>query len=345
MSPAADTLAPLPPVRDVAPAALAALLPVAEEPFVVRGLVADWPLVEAGRRSAREARAHLVAHARPVSLPVSIADPGAGGRLAYDAGMAVNFRMAEARLAEIMAGFDAMDDAAPDAASEAEPTVYLGSIDMDQFFDGLTGANPAPLARPGMLSSIWIGNATQVPAHNDFPRNLACCAVGRRRFTLFPPEQFANLYLGPLDITPAGRPIALPDLAAPDFARYPRLREALASACVADLAPGDALFIPSLWYHQVEALDRFNVLVNYWWRETPRYLGQPQTALTHAIMAIRDLPEAERAVWRAMFEHYVFSGGEEARAHVPEAGRGILAPIDAAAAARLHQFLLRSLTQ
>ncbi|OYZ29250.1 MAG: cupin, partial [Novosphingobium sp. 16-62-11] len=164
-------------------------------------------------------------------------------------------------------------------------------------------------------------------------------------FTLFPPDQFANLYLGPLDVTPAGRPVSLVDFDNPDFSRHPRYREALAHAQVVDLHPGDALFIPSLWYHHVDATAPFNVLVNYWWSDTPRYLGQPQTAMTHAIMAIRDLPAAERAVWRDMFEHYVFSGGEDARAHVPQAGQGILAPIDARTAQRIQQFLLRSLSQ
>ena len=169
--------------------------------------------------------------------------------------------------------------------------------------------------------------------------------AGRRRFTLFPPDQFANLYLGPIDITPAGRPISMVDGAAPDFAAHPAYREALAHAQVADLEPGDALFIPSLWYHQVEGLARFNILMNYWWRDTPRYLGQPNNALHHAIMTIRDLPYHERAVWRAMFDHYVFSGGADARAHVPAHGQGVLAPLDAQSAARMHQFLLRSLSQ
>ena len=52
---------------------------------------------------------------------------------------------------------------------------------------------------------------------------------------------------------------------APDFARFPRFAKALEVAQVAELSPGDAIFIPRDWFHHVEALDRFNVLVNYWW--------------------------------------------------------------------------------
>ncbi|WP_298282881.1 cupin-like domain-containing protein [Novosphingobium sp.] len=330
------TVEALPQVHEAAAQALLGLIASGETPFVVRGLVREWPLVAAGLASAQEARSYLSAHARAVDLPYSVAAPDQGGKLFYDAQMAVNFQMASGRLPDVLARFDAPGD---------QPTVYLGSIDIHRYFDGLHQANHVPAVPDDALASIWIGNATRIAAHNDHPRNLACCAVGQRRFTLFPPDQFANLYLGPLDVTPAGRPVSLVDFDNPDFSRHPRYREALAHAQVVDLQPGDALFIPSLWYHHVDATAPFNVLVNYWWRDTPRYLGQPQTAMTHAIMAIRDLPAAERAVWRDMFEHYVFSGGEDARAHVPQAGQGILAPIDARTAQRIQQFLLRSLSQ
>ncbi len=331
-----QTVEALPQVQEAAAQALPGLIASGEAPFVVRGLVREWPLVAAGLASAQEARRYLSAHARAVDLPYSVAAPDQGGKLFYDAQMAVNFHMASGRLPDVLARFDAPGD---------QPTVYLGSIDIHRFFDGLHQANHVPAVPQDALASIWIGNATRIAAHNDHPRNLACCAVGQRRFTLFPPDQFANLYLGPLDVTPAGRPVSLVDFDNPDFSRHPRYREALSHAQVVDLEPGDALFIPSLWYHHVDATAPFNVLVNYWWRDTPRYLGQPQTAMTHAIMAIRDLPASERAVWRDMFEHYVFSGGEEARAHVPQAGQGILAPIDARTAQRIQQFLLRSLSQ
>lgn len=332
----------LPPVTELAvvdAAALDVAIASAEQPFVVRGLVADWPLVQAARRSAREARAHLLAHARERDFAVSMGDPQSGGRLFYDADMQMNFRMGHGRLDKIFAGFDAAE------THPVVPTVYLASIDIEQFFDGLGKANPMPLSPRDALASIWIGTPTKIAAHNDFPDNLACCAVGQRRFTLFPPDQFRNLYLGPIDNTPAGRAVSMVDLAAPDLATYPRFADAMASALVADLEPGDALYIPSLWYHHVEASAPFNVLINYWWRDTPRFLGQPQNALNHAILAIRDLPPAQRDIWRAMFEHYVFSGGTDAAAHIPPPAQGVLAPFDAQSAGRMHAFLLRSFSQ
>src|SRR3546814_7282368 len=65
-------------------AGLDALLKEAREPFVLRGLVADWPLVAAGRESARAARRYLLDHARDRPFSVSIGPPGHDGRLFYD---------------------------------------------------------------------------------------------------------------------------------------------------------------------------------------------------------------------------------------------------------------------
>jgi hypothetical protein len=135
------------------------------------------------------------------------------------------------------------------------------------------------------------------------------------------------------------------DFHAPDFAAHPRFADALSAAQVAVLEPGDALFIPSMWWHHVEGLAPFNILMNYWWRDTPRWLGQPQDALNHAILSIRDLPAADKAIWRALFEHYVFDSGSHLTDHIPEGGRGVLAPLTAETAGRLRSFLLRTLSK
>jgi hypothetical protein len=327
------------PEEAVPAAGLDARLKEADMPFVVRGLVSGWPLVQAGLRSGAAARAYLLDHRRDRAFTVNIGQPGAGERLFYDEAMEMNFRTGRTGLPEIFAGIDANED------KLGAPAIYLSSIDVKDYFEGLHEANHVDLGARQPIESIWIGTRTRVAAHNDFPSNLACCAVGRRRFTLFPPDQFVNLYIGPLDFTPAGRPVSMADLKKPDLNRFPRLCEALDHALVAELGPGDAIFMPSMWWHEVEALAPFNVLVNYWWRDTPRYLGQPQDALNHALLAIRDLPEAEKVLWRQMFDHYVFGDPGAAAAHIPDEARGILAPLDEANAARIRTNLLRSLSR
>lgn len=320
-------------------AGLDALLEGAREPFVLRGLAADWPLVDAGKASAREARRYLLDRARDRPFKVSIGPPGHDGRLFYDADMEMNFRVGTGKLADIFAGIDKAEE-----LGESR-TVYLASIDIPSHFDGLDEANRIDLGDRDPIKSIWIGTRTQIAAHNDFPDNLACCAVGRRRFTLFPPHQFRNLYLGPIDNTPAGRVVSMVDFDAPDLAAHPRFVDAMAEAQTVELEPGDAIFIPSMWWHHVEGLEAFNILVNYWWRRTPAWLGQPQAALHHAILAIRDLPPEDKAIWREQFDHYVFDNDDGVTHHIPETARSVLAPLTFETAGRLRAFLLRALSK
>jgi hypothetical protein len=318
---------------------LDALLKGAREPFVVRGIARDWPLVEAGLKSSAEARAYLLERARDRQFTVNIGEPGAGERLFYNPAMGMNFRTGRSSLADIFRGI------ADNEGRADPPVIYLSSVDMVDFFDGLHEANRLDLGAREPLASIWIGNRTRIAPHNDVPDNVAVCAVGQRRFTLFPPDQFANLYPGPIDHTPAGRPVSMVDLANPDFDRFPRFREALENAQVTELGPGDAIFIPSLWWHQVESLAPFNILVNYWWRDVPRFLGNPQDALHHAMLSIRDLDPAAKLQWKALFDHYVFDNDEAVTAHIPEGARGVLAPLDAEQAGKLRANILHGLSR
>ncbi|MCK8455203.1 MULTISPECIES: cupin-like domain-containing protein [Sphingomonas] len=329
-------------VRKIAvdsPADLDLRLREATTPFIVRGLIADWPMVQAGRRSSRAARDYIQRHARDLPFAVSVGTPDSRGRLFYDDTHGMNFQMLRAKLPEIFARIDANEGTADAHA------IYLASIDLQQFFAGLHEANHVDLGARTPLASIWMGTRTRIAAHNDVPDNLACVAVGRRRFTVFPRDQFRNLYLGPVDNTPAGRAVSMVDFHDPDYAAHPRFREALAHAQVAELEAGDALYIPAMWWHHVEGLSDFNVLVNYWWRESPRWLGQPQDALNHAMLAIRDLPADEKQHWREMFDHYVFTNGPDVMDHIPEPARGVLAPLTPDTAGRLRAFLLRALSR
>lgn len=337
--PDCDIYASLPQIRDVHGASLAELRPFIDEgePFVVRGLVSHWPLVQAGLASGRQARDYLLSKSKDIPYVVTVGSAENQGRLFYRDDMSMNASMGKAPLAEIFGRMDQCE------AEAEQPVIYMSSVNIGTFFDGLHEENGFDFEGRDVLESIWIGTRTRIAAHNDFPQNLACVAVGQRRFTVFPPSQFRNLYIGPIDNTPAGRSVSMVDFNAPDFERFPKFATALAAARTATLNPGDAIYIPSMWWHHVEGLSGFNVLVNYWWRETPRYLGTPQNALNHAIMAIRDLPDHERAHWRDLFDYYVFENGPEVVKHIPEHGRGVLAPLDAREAARIRGFLIRML--
>jgi hypothetical protein len=166
--------------------------------------------------------------------------------------------------------------------------------------------------------------------------------AGRRRFTLFPPEQLANLYVGTWDMTLAGVPVSMVRLEAPDFERYPRFRLALETAQVAELDPGDALFIPYAWWHHVESLTPFNVLVNYWWNDVRPPLNVADSLL-HALFAIRDLPPEQRAVWRNLFDYYVFQTSGEPLGHLAPENRGLMGARGEQALRMVKTLLLRSL--
>jgi len=222
-------------------------------------------------------------------------------------------------------------------------TFYVGSPRIDAVMPSFRADNDVPPLASRAFASIWLGNQSRIAAHYDAPDNIAIVVAGRRRFTLFPPQQSVNLYIGPLDFTPAGQPASLVDFHAPDFLRFPRFAEALKHAQCAVLEPGDAIFIPATWWHHVEGLDSFNVLVNYWWRQVEDYVGVPGDALLHALLAIKELPEAQRLAWRHLFDHYVFS--PEPITHIPESIRGVLDSSNPSAMRQLRALLLNKLNR
>jgi hypothetical protein len=306
----------------------------AGQPAVLRGLVADWPAVAAARQSPRALGDYIRRFDRGGPAEMIVAPPAIKGRMFYGPDMVgLNFERGNQPFgAALDRIFAHLDDPDP-------PTLYMGSSPVRENFPGFAEENRMALLNDAAAPRIWIGNAVTVTTHFDASDNLACVVGGRRRFTLFPPDQLANLYVGPLEFTPAGPPVSMVSLEEPDFARYPRFHEALAAARVAELEPGDALFIPYMWWHHIQSLSPFNVLVNYWWNDAKPWAGVPFEALIHAVLAIRDLPPERRANWRRMFDHYVFEDVEGAVAHLAPAHRGILGELAPPVAAKMRAFL------
>ena len=303
-------------------------------------MVAHWPVVQAALQSTAAVDDYLRRFYRNATVGAFFAGPEIKGRVFYNEDLTgVNFQPVKVKLDEVLDRIQLhLDDDNP-------PCFYVGSTTVDTCLPGFRAENDIDFGEIDPLASIWLGNRTRIAAHYDVPDNIACCAAGRRRFILFPPGELENLYVGPLDSTPAGQAVSMVDFEQPDFEKFPRFRNALKNAMVAELEPGDAIFIPSMWWHHVEGLDRFNVLINYWWRQSPGFMGSPQSVLDHALLSLRDLPKAQREAWKEIFRFYIFDFDESAVAHIPEHRRGVLSPIDETAARKLRAALLNKLNR
>ena len=290
------------------------------EPAILRGLVADWPSVELARESDQKLCEYITGISLEKPAEMFILDPEHQGRFFYSEDMrGFNFERRAAPLSKVLELLLRHKD------EPSPPSVYAGAVNIPRHLPDFAAQHPTPLLPPEeeTLASIWLGNRTRTVPHWDLPQNIACVVAGQRRFTLFPIEQVANLYIGPLDFTLAGQPCSLVDILTPDLARFPKYTEAAKHATVADLSPGDALYIPSLWIHHVESLTSFGMLVNYWWREGPKHLISPSFTLMHALLTLRDMPVAERAQWKHLFDHYIFNANDETLAHIPPHARGV----------------------
>jgi hypothetical protein len=310
------------------------------EPLVFRGLVRHWPAVLAGSESPAAAEAYLRRFYTDAKVNAVYGKPGQKGRIFYNEDLSgFNFEVVRATLAEVM------DDIRGQSPETRPAGIYVGSTDVDTVLPGFRSENNIRMKEFEPLAFIWLGNHSRIAAHYDLPDNLACCVAGRRRFTLFPPTEIANLYPGPIDFTPAGQVISMVDFENPDFNQFPHFSKALESAQLVELEPGDAVFIPSMWWHHVEGLDSLNVLVNYWWRSAPAYMDTPANVLEYALLSLRELPRAQREAWRAIFDFYVFDFEQESIGHIPESRRGPLAPMNEMKARKLRAQLLKKLNR
>jgi hypothetical protein len=283
-------------------------------PLVLRGAVSDWPFVREAQQSDKAAAAYLrrFYNGRPASALV--ASPSERGRFFYRAeSKSMNFETAAALLPEVL------DELLEQRGADEPPAIAMQAVSAPDCLPGLEEKNPNRFVPPGTQARVWVGNAVTVAPHFDVAENIACVVAGHRRFILFPPEQTANLYPGPMDVTPAGVPISMVEMGDGELERFPRYREALDAALVAELEPGDAVYIPYLWWHGVQSLTPFNVLVNYWFNRSEESAAYPYVALLElAYRAFREMPAENRQAWRGLYDHYVFqAGGDPMEAIAP----------------------------
>ena len=319
---------------------LPALLAQQTTPLVIRNLVAHWPLVTQTQYGAAQTIDYLATLASNEPVRTFEAPAAEQGYYFYNSEMTgFNFTQHASNLQALLATLKSR-------LSEPQPdSIYMGSTNADYCAPQFSAQHPLAVTKKNCLKSLWVGNHSRIAAHYDNADNLACVAAGEREFIIFPPEQVANLYIGPLEFTPAGQPVSLVDFSKPDFTIFSRFKLALEHAQIAKLAPGDAIFIPALWWHHVTAQAQFNVLVNYWWRNSADYLANPFDALLHSMLAIKDLPQLQRNHWQQLFAHYVFSENNTLTAQIAPHAIGILGDIDEQTARKVRALLLQKLNR
>jgi hypothetical protein len=284
----------------------------ANTPTVIRSLVEDWPAVQHCRSSATATCQYLETMDHGVLAYTIAAPPDAGGRFFYsDDFKGVNFKRGQIPFAQVLAQILAQSD------QPSPHSIAVQALSIRDNLPEFEKENPIPLLDAPVPPTMWIGNRGYVAPHYDVHRNLACVVAGKRQFILYPPAQIANLYPGPILDAPGGVPISLVDVWNPDFEKFPRYAEAQEVAQEAVLEPGDAIYIPSLWWHAVASLESVNVLVNYWWGGINASGVSPNDSLLHAMLAFKSLDDSQRRAWRAYFDYYVFRSSADPEAHLP----------------------------
>jgi hypothetical protein len=214
-------------------------------PFVVTGLVQRWPLFALTPQTLRERFGHLPVRAR--------------------VGDYINTAFAPDRAMQDMSMLDYL--ASVDEGAHDLPP-YLGNLELREL--NTLCHWPAYFSKMGP-PRFWLGPAgTVTPLHCDYDDNIFAQIWGSKRIFLSPPHHDEFLYANEANAILFGSPF---DPEAPDFDKFPLARQASMIECIVE--PGEMLYVPAGWYHQVRALT-FSLSANRWARAMPYALnGEP----------------------------------------------------------------------
>lgn len=207
-------------------------------PFLIEGIVNKWPLCGLTPQQLREQYGHVHVRAR--------------------VGDYVNTAFAPDRAMHDMSMLEYLDLS---SAGDTDLPPYVGNLELrelNHLCHWPTYFNKMGPAR------FWIGPAkTVTPLHCDYDDNIFAQIWGTKRIFLAPPHHDAFLYPSEANAMLFGSPF---DPEAPDYERYPLARQAAIIECI--VQPGDMLYVPAGWYHQVRA-QTFSLSANRWARGVP----------------------------------------------------------------------------
>jgi len=306
--------APIAELKSVSPEQFATEIRDKAKPVVLRGAVNHWPAVS--YKTAEELFSYLSSLDTQKLQPTYIGTQGVKGAFHYSQNLkGQNYQQIPETLTAALNRL--LRNPSPDGT-------YAQSLPIVDHIPGFIADHTFDIVPQGTQPRAWIGTQTTVQTHFDANENIACVVLGERDVTLFPPEQLAGLYPGPLEVAPGGVMVSLTSLDNPDFKTHPRFEHTLKTAQRTRLTPGDALYIPYGWWHHIKALSPLNMLVNYWWTDSKAMLQNPYAALFHAMMCFHHLRPEQAKTWQNMFTHFVFQENGSPMDHVPETARGIL---------------------
>lgn len=214
-------------------------------PFIMTGLVDRWPLCSLTPRELRERYGELPVRARVGDY---IRQPFRADRPMRDMSLRDYLDLEPERL-----------------RGAGEPPPYVGNLELREL--NRLCHWPAYFRKMGP-PRFWLGPVgTMTPLHCDFDDNIFAQVWGRKRIFLAPPHHDSLLYASEANPVLFGSPV---DPEAPDFDAYPLARQAATVACT--VAPGELLYVPAGWFHQVRALE-FSLSSNRWARGVPLALG------------------------------------------------------------------------
>jgi len=207
-------------------------------PFLTTGLVKRWPLFSMTPQILRERFSDLQVRARVGDY--------------INTAFAPDRAMADMSMLEYLELVEA-------GAHDLPP--YLGNLEL-KALNSLCHW-PTYFDKMGP-PRFWIGpTGTMTPLHCDFDDNLFAQIWGSKRIFLSPPHHAEFLYPSEANAILFGSPF---DPEAPDFEKFPLARQATMIEVIVN--PGDMLYVPAGWYHQVKALT-FSLSSNRWARAVP----------------------------------------------------------------------------
>ena len=138
-------------IEDGSPEVFAEIICNGTEPVLMRGMVSNWPVVQAAQRSLDELDTYLRGFYRDASVGVFFGPPEIDGRFFYNDDLTgLNFEQSRQKLDSVLDRLKAhWDDDNP-------PAYYVGATTVDNCLPGFRQDNDLDFGDISPLASIWI---------------------------------------------------------------------------------------------------------------------------------------------------------------------------------------------